>query len=148
VLVTNHVLSGALIGRLSRGPASAFGLGVLSHFVLDTIPHWGDGDIHDNLGVAVADGLIGLSAMAGVLAITAPADRVRVLAGMSGAAFPDLDKPSVVFFGGSPFPPWFDWFHGAIQTESRHRMRQEVLVGLAGAGAVAWQTWLSRSARP
>jgi hypothetical protein len=140
VLVTNHVLSGALVGRVARGPVSAFGLGVLSHFVLDAIPHWGDGDIHDNLAVAVTDGLVGLTAMAGVFAITAPADRVRVLAGMTGACLPDLDKPAVVFFGRSPFPPRFDAFHGGIQTESPRRMPQELLVGLAGAAAVALHT--------
>jgi hypothetical protein len=141
VLITNHVLSGALVGRVARGPASAFGLGFVSHFVLDAIPHWGNGkDIGDNLGVAVVDGLVGLAAMAGVYATTARADRVRVLAGMTGACLPDLDKPSQVFFGRSPFPGRFDLFHGAIQTESPGRMTQEVLVALAGAVTVALHT--------
>ena len=141
MLITNHVLSGALVGRVAPGPTAAFGLGVLSHFVLDAIPHWGNkGDIRDNLGVAVPDGLIGLSTMAWVVAITAPEDRVRVLAGMAGACLPDLDKPTTVFFGGSPFPPRFDAFHSDIQRESPRRMPQEVLVALAGAAAVALHT--------
>jgi hypothetical protein len=141
VLITNHVLSGALLGRVARGPATAFGLGALSHFVLDAIPHWGNnGDIRDNLGVAVPDGLIGLSTMAWVVAITAPEDRVRVLAAMAGACLPDLDKPATVFFGGSPFPSAFDAFHGRIQWESPRRMPQEVLVALAGAVALALHT--------
>ena len=141
MLITNHVLSGALVGRVARGPASAFGLGVLSHFVLDAIPHWGNElHIRDNLGVAVVDGLVGLTAMAAVYAITAREDRRRVLAGMTGACLPDLDKPSVVFFGRSPYPAGFDRFHGAIQTELPSRMPQEVLVALAGATAVALHT--------
>jgi hypothetical protein len=140
VLITNHVLSGALVGRLARSTGAAFGLGVVSHFVLDTVPHWGNGDIHDNLGVAVPDGLIGLAAMAGVLAITDREERVRVLAGMTGACLPDLDKPSIVFFGRSPYPARFDRFHGLIQRESPRRMPQEVLVALAGAAAVALHT--------
>ena len=140
MLVTNHVLSGALVGRVARGPVSAFGLGVASHFVLDAIPHWGGRDIRDIMGIAVTDGLVGLAAMAGVVAITAPEDRLRVLAGMSGACLPDLDKPAVVFFGRSPFPARFDLFHGAIQTESPRRMPQEILVGLAGAAAVLLHT--------
>ena len=41
MLLTNHVLSGALIGALVRRPAPAFALGVASHFALDTVPHWG-----------------------------------------------------------------------------------------------------------
>jgi hypothetical protein len=52
-----------------------------------------------------------------------------VLAGMSGAAFPDLDKPSLLFFGRSPFPKAWDDFPGRIQRESRHRMPQELIVG-------------------
>jgi hypothetical protein len=34
VLLTNHVLSGALIGALSRRPVPAFAAGVVSHFGL------------------------------------------------------------------------------------------------------------------
>jgi hypothetical protein len=41
MLVTNHVLSGALIGAVVRRPLPAFTLGVASHFALDTVPHWG-----------------------------------------------------------------------------------------------------------
>ena len=63
VLLTNHVLSGALIGALARRPAPAFAAGVASHFVLDALPHWGDwGSIRRFLQVAVPDGLIGLAA--------------------------------------------------------------------------------------
>ena len=42
VLLTNHVLSGALIGALARRPAAAFAAGMASHFVLDALPHWGN----------------------------------------------------------------------------------------------------------
>jgi hypothetical protein len=41
MLVTNHVLSGAVIGAAARRPIPAFFLGVASHFVLDATPHWG-----------------------------------------------------------------------------------------------------------
>ena len=64
VLLTNHVLSGALIGAVVRRPVPAFAAGVASHFVLDAVPHWGDwGSIRRFLQVAVPDGLIGLAAM-------------------------------------------------------------------------------------
>jgi hypothetical protein len=120
MLVTNHVLSGAVIGARARGPVRAFALGVASHFALDAVPHWGEWrDEEDFMHIAVRDGLAGMAAM-GVLAAITPADkRVAVLAGMAGAAFPDLDKPFKRVFGRSPFPGVVNWFHGAIQTESR-----------------------------
>src|SRR5215213_10776154 len=63
VLVTNHVLAGALIGSAARGPVSAFVAGVASHFVMDVTPHWGDEDRRTFLRVAVADGLVGATAL-------------------------------------------------------------------------------------
>ena len=42
MFVTNHVLSGVLIGRpLKKRPGTALLAGVASHLVLDAIPHWG-----------------------------------------------------------------------------------------------------------
>ena len=132
MLITNHVLSGALVGRAAPGPVSAFALGVGSHFALDTVPHWGDERIF--LQVAVPDGLVGLGAMAWVWRTTEPAARVRVLAGMAGACLPDADKPSTLFFGRSPFPAGLDQWHRDIQHESVRRLPQELVV--AGLGAL------------
>ncbi len=129
MLVTNHVLSGALVGLASPGTLTSFAAGVASHFVLDTVPHWGDVEFDEMVPVGVRDGLTGLAAMGLVLAATPRTRRARVLAGMTGAAFPDLDKPSILFFGRSPFPPRFDRFHARIQRESRDRMPQEIWVG-------------------
>ncbi|MGI9155149.1 MAG: hypothetical protein ACR2FG_00700 [Marmoricola sp.] len=54
MLVTNDVLSGAFIGRVATGAVSAFGWGVLSHLVLDAVPHWGDErPIEELMSVAV-----------------------------------------------------------------------------------------------
>ena len=125
MLVTNHVLSGAVVGRVVRNVPAAFGVAVLSHLVLDAVPHWGGKPLEEVMGVAVADGLTGL-------------------AGMAGAAFLDLDKPSSVFFGLSPFPQRVDAFHGRIQRESPRRMPQELLVGLTGALLVAALTRRAR----
>jgi hypothetical protein len=136
VLVTNHVLTGALVGRACPGPVSAFVAGVASHAALDAVPHWGDRPIEDVMPIAVADGLTGLAAIAVVWRRTPSAHRVRVLAGMAGASVPDLDKPGRVFFGRSPFPRVVDEFHGRIQRESTERMPQELLVGLGTAVAL------------
>src|ERR1700739_4778462 len=99
MLVTNHVLSGAVIGAASRRrPASAFALGVLSHLALDAASHWGKWRGRSAvMQVAVSDGLTGLAVM-GVMAALAPRDaRTAAVAGMAGAALPDLDKPAIVF---------------------------------------------------
>ncbi len=137
MLVTNHVLSGAVIGHAVGSATVAFAAGVASHLALDAVPHWGGMPIEDVMGVAVADGLSGLAAMAGATLAYPPDRRLRVLAGMAGAALLDLDKPGQVFFGRSPFPAAVDAFHARIQRESPRRMPQEVLVGAAGVLLVA-----------
>lgn len=137
MLITNHVLAGAVIGALSASTRSAFASGLVSHFALDAVPHWGTTDHGRFLRVAVVDGLLGASVM-GAIAVLAPKEkRSRVRAGMVGAVLPDLDKPSRLFFGTSPFPKPVDTFHARIQVESPHKMGQEVLVGsLLSAAAV------------
>jgi hypothetical protein len=126
MLVTNHVLSGAVIGAVVRRPISAFVLGVASHFVLDAVPHWGKfGGGRRFFLVAVPDGLAGLAAMWIMTAIAPPDRRAAVLAGMAGAALPDLDKPSKVAFGRSPFPRVVNEFHAVIQREGSRRAHYE-----------------------
>jgi hypothetical protein len=140
MLLTNHVLSGAVIGALARRPESAFAAGIASHFVLDAIPHWGDWESKRRfVHVATRDGLTSLAVM-GVLTVAAPADRrLAVLAGMAGAALPDADKPIRLWFGWSPWPRAVDRFHSGIQRESRRRAYVEVLAGsvLAAAALIA-----------
>lgn len=131
MLVTNHVLSGAVIGATTRRPASAFALGFMSHFALDAVPHWGLWSPRTFLRVAVSDGLVGVAVMA-TMAALAPRDRrLAVLAGMAGAALPDLDKPSVLFFGRSPFPRVVDYVHKHIQHEAQHRFKHELALAAA-----------------
>jgi hypothetical protein len=126
MLVTNHVLSGVVIGAAVRRPVSAFALGVASHFALDAAPHWGKfGSGRMYLSVAVSDGLAGLAVMGTMAALAPRGSRAAVLAGMAGAALPDLDKPSQLFFGRSPFPPAVDRFHTRIQHEESRRAHYE-----------------------
>ena len=136
MLLTNHVLSGALIGARARGPGQAFTAGVVSHFVLDAIPHWGEwGSKRRFLRVAVTDGLVSLAVAGAFAAVSPPDRRLAVLAGMAGAALPDLDKPAKLWFGRSPFPAAFDRFHMGIQDEAAHRFHVELLAAAALASA-------------
>jgi len=139
MLVTNHVLSGVVIGAAVRHPAGAFALGVASHFALDAVPHWGKfPDRRGYLRVAVTDGLVGLAAMGTMTALAPRGSRVAVLAGMAGAALPDLDKPCQLFFGRSPFPLAVDDFHRSIQHEALRRAHFEAAAAVIfGAVGVA-----------
>lgn len=127
MLVTNHVLSGALIGAVVRRPVPAFAVGVVSHFVLDAVPHWGKFDDEQRfLRVAVRDGLAGLAAIGAFAVAARPERRLAVLAGMAGAALPDIDKPSCVWFGASPWPEPVNRFHAGIQNEAPGRFGLEM----------------------
>ena len=144
MLVTNHVLQGALLGRVVDRPLPAFVLGVASHFAADALPHWGDSHAGvrevEFLCVAVPDGLTGLLAMALVVRGTRPAARAGVLAGMVGAALPDLDKPWALVTGGRDlWPETVTGFHSRIQREAPHRLPWEVALagGLALLGMLA-----------
>jgi hypothetical protein len=146
VLLTNHVLSGALIGALARRPSAAFAVGVASHFALDAVPHWGDWASYRHfLRVAVPDGLISLAAMGAIAALSPAERRPAVVAGMVGAALPDIDKPAKLWFGRSPWPRAVDEFHMRIQPEARGRAHVELLA--ASAFAVAALTALRRPTR-
>jgi len=146
MLVTNHVLSGAVIGAATpRRPARAFVLGVLSHFALDAAPHWGNWKGRPNfMEVAVPDGLTGLAVMGAMTALAPRNARLAVLAGMAGAALPDLDKPSIVFFGRSPFPRMIDRIHMRIQHEAPQHLKIEVAAAVVFCTAAAG---LMRSSR-
>ena len=137
VLLTNHVLSGALIGALARRPVPAFAAGVASHFVLDSVPHWGDwGSQRRFLRVAVPDGLVSLAVMGALTAASPPGRRAAVLAGMAGAALPDADKPTTLWFGWSPFPAAVDRFHARIQDEAFRRAPVELAAAVFAAAAL------------
>jgi hypothetical protein len=132
VLITNHVVAGAIIGTVVPRPAYAFGLGVASHLAMDAMPHWGHPDYQVFLKVAVVDGLVGLTTMLTLARAAGPRHRAAVLAGMLGACLPDADKPSTLFFGRSPFPAWVDEVHRRIQDEAHERMPYEAIGGALG----------------
>jgi hypothetical protein len=141
--VTNHVLSGIVIGRvLGRRPATAFVVGVGSHLVLDSIPHWScdkstAGGRERFLKAAKRDGALGLATMA---AATLAADRrvrTATVAAMAGAVLLDLDKPLLYFFRVNPFPRPVQRLHGWVQNESPDGMPSEVGFGVICAAVSA-----------
>lgn len=146
MLVTSHVLAGALIGKaLSRHPVAAFGAGVVSHFVMDACPHYGDeeerepGDFTPEfLRLARCDGCAGLAAMAVAAGLSPRPARRAVLAGMAGAAVVDTDKPLLYFFGRNPWPDWWNRLHKRVQNQRLDRLPHELVL----AGALAVLVWM------
>ncbi len=137
VFVTNHVLSGAVLGLAApRRPLLVALTAAGSHYALDSVPHWGSGDKRKFRRAAIVDGLCGLATMTAVMRVAPKGTRAAVLAGMLGAAFPDSDKPAEMFFHRSPFPLRADQFHMAIQRESDHGIRTEARAAAVMAAAV------------
>ena len=150
MLVTNHVLSGAVIGAATLRPLPAFLLGVASHFVLDSLPHWGQLDDDEHFfRVAVADGLTGLAAMGLVTRAVLKGGKAggggsgrgrlaaAVVAGMAGAALPDLDKPADVLLGHQLWPDAVNRCHRNIQAEAPHRFVSHAVVAAVGFALTA-----------
>jgi hypothetical protein len=142
VLISTHVVSGALLGRAVGRPLTALAVGLASHLALDALPHWGEGggwpveDMDDEtFRVAVVDGLVGLALIAVVLRLVPPRRRLPVAAGIVGACLPDMDKPGRRFAGRSPWPERFDRLHAEIQVgaELPDRLVQDVAIAAVGA---------------
>jgi hypothetical protein len=139
MFITNHVLSGALIGLAApRRPAKVALAAAGRRFVRDSMPHWGIRDDQISFRkVAIVDGLLGPATIRAVVAAVPCGTRVAVLAGMLGAALPDADKPMEVFFGRSPFPP--------ASTRSTRRFNGNRSVAFAPRSRPRWR-WPSRCA--
>ena len=139
MFVTNHVLSGVVIGRyFERRPVTAFVVGIGSHLLLDTVPHWGCEKGTDDgeelfLRYAKRDGVLGLITMAGASWAVDRRARVATLAAMLGASLLDADKPSLFFFGVNPFPGVVRRIHMWAQNESPQGLPNEIAFGIACA---------------
>jgi hypothetical protein len=141
VFVTNHVLSGALLGHLlRRRPATAFVVGVASHLALDAVPHWGC-DIGKSdweqkfLAVAKRDGLLGLAAIGVATLVADKPARAATIAGIAGAVLLDMDKPLMHFFGRNPFPGAVQRLHEQVQNETPEGLPNEIRFGVGFVAA-------------
>jgi hypothetical protein len=154
MFVTNHVLSGVIIGKVfERRPVAAFLAGVGSHLVLDAMPHWGcdfdvDGGPQRFFQVARRDGLLGLGTMATAAVAIDRSARVSTVAAMAGAALLDLDKPAHMLLGIQPFPKVITRIHRRVQNESTDGLSKEIVYGLLFALVDAVIVSRSRQERP
>lgn len=90
---SNHVVAGALIAATVQQPVAALPLALVSHFVMDALPHYGDNNKHSWLNrhfkyVLLIDALLMISFIALVL-IWQPAGWVLLIACGLVAVAPD-----------------------------------------------------------
>lgn len=139
MLITNHVLSGAFIGVHTRTPTQAVALGVISHLLLDTVPHYGSAHLTQQQYAVLTevDGFLGLAAAATILATVPRQSRARVAAGIFGACLPDTDKPLTRFFGKKQWHPQvFRKIHYSFQREHSSLATEILVAALFTAFAV------------
>lgn len=142
MFATTHVLVGALLGRPAPSPAVALALGLVSHPLLDALPHWGLADRHGDprdrrlfYTVAAVDGLTALAVSAWLL--TTSARPTVTAAGMAGGLALDLDKPGELIGLDGLYPESLAAWHTRIQRfEHPRRWWCDALVTLSSASAL------------
>jgi hypothetical protein len=133
MLATNHVLAGALIGRVVHRPVAAFAVGVASHVAMDALPHWGidvtaPGAYRRFLGVAAVDGTVLSVALAAMVRRRRPRAEI---AGALGALLLDMDKPTAVLGVRQLWPDAVHRLHVGVQSrEAPRRWRVDVAAAL------------------
>jgi hypothetical protein len=101
MFLTVHALAGTLIGQAANQPWLGFGLGIVSHFLLDLIPHGDEHLIKDKnlvtkkeIGkmvlLAAVDGLIMLILLFTLIKIRIISLTLTILAGIIGSIIPDF----------------------------------------------------------
>lgn len=80
---TSHLLVGAALGGVVKNPAAGAAVGLISHAVMDAVPHH---DYHD-VKFGIMDFIIGL----GIFAVLLTPRGASVIAGGVAGAFPDIE---------------------------------------------------------
>lgn len=123
MLFTTHILAGAALGATTDSPGIAFGIGLVSHHLLDWIPHFDTGSLFNgkkrpkNLTpqeffIASLDVMMGLGFLAIIWLTTN--QPITIFWGAIGGVIPDLaDNIPVVKdkFRQTTFGSWFHAFH-------------------------------------
>jgi hypothetical protein len=133
MFATNHVLVGALLGRVIRRPAAAAAAGVVSHVAMDALPHWGmdvaaPGGRRRFLLIAATDGVLLTAVLKTLVRRRRPASEI---AGALGGLLLDLDKPAAELGIRQLWPDLVHHVHIDIQKlEAPQRWRVDAAVAL------------------
>jgi hypothetical protein len=117
MLLLNHALTGALLGLAIDQPVVLVPVAVASHFVLDSLPHFGYPELELShrrwVVTGLIDGVLSVAAVIG-LCLVAPQRAGHLVLGAAAAALPDLlYVPQVLL--GRRFEGWWHRLHEGIQ---------------------------------
>lgn len=112
----NHALTGAAIGVAFRQPLLVVPLAILSHFILDMVPHF-DHEVYRYGGkyyrqIVATDGLITIAVIVGLM-LTLPQLAFVMALGAFCAVLPDL--PWQYYYTHGRPKNWYFNFHTKIQ---------------------------------
>lgn len=132
MIITPHMLAGAALGHHSPGIVTAFGLGLISHFVLDNIPHW---DYLSEIKLNNTDHLVKIAidlviacSLTIILVFSLP-NKIIIFAAVAGALLPDILEALYQNYKIKALKT-FSKFHLKIHSKARMNISQG-LFGLA-----------------
>lgn len=161
MVLSTHAVAGAAVALLARDPWIGFGTAIISHFLLDTVPHWhyplralnaarnGEGKIDGrNAGkillvfaITGSDCLMGFGVALGA-GIAFGADPIVLLAGAVGGVLPDFLQFIYYLFPASlirHLQSFHKWIHTPTRLDDLH------LIGIASqALLIVGCVWLIR----
>jgi len=115
VTASNHVVTGALIAANIRNPAMALPLALVSHFVLDALPHFGKvSHTTKKYMVILCSDMVVASSFLGYLLLTRPNYWLLMMACGIIAAAPDLMW----------FPRFWKEIHGKVSHKPVDKITQ------------------------
>ncbi len=129
--LTVHAVAGLTLAGYTTNPWLAFVLGLISHFVLDFIPH---GDEHlaashlsrqqtikRLLGAAIIDGIVLVIFGLIYIATTPIYDPTPLIAGVAGALAPDV-LLALSMITNANWLNWYKKFHHSIHNLPQHKL--------------------------
>lgn len=120
MLLTNHTLTGVLLGLTIDNPVLLAPTAVASHLALDMTPHFGHKSLSGNFR-SVRFLILGSADFALSIAVTItaciiwPERFVNILIGVVGAALPDLTYIPIIVFGWARLERWFSFYRPMIR---------------------------------
>lgn len=123
MLLTNHTLTGVVLGLTIDSPAIIAPVAVASHLALDATPHYGFGrptTLRDPAFLVLGSIDFTISVVITVASILIWPERiVQILAGVLGAGLPDFTYIPVILFGERRIHRWFHWYKPMLGFLSR-----------------------------